>query len=197
MADLAVDIEKALQSAEEPMTVGELADALGVSVHDVDRVIWAEPDRFVWQPGHRWTLGSEKVRPASGRATVHEEAREGPLAPREPVQLRATTLASGITLKVSRKALDTHALFTVRSAGNSVDLILNSAHELFGTLPMPFAGEGEEGDFRRLAEVLLQAWALYEDSIPGGPSRRAAEDIRMLWGRRTLEMLRDGDAADR
>ena len=42
-----------------------------------------------------------------------------------------------------------------------------------------------------MLELLLEAWALYEDSIPGGSSRRAAEDIRLLWGRRATELLRD------
>lgn len=194
MADLTASIEAALRDAGKSLTVADIADALGAEVHDIDRVVWSEPDRFVWQPGHRWTLGVDKARPASTlTASSHQDAREGPLVPRDPVALRATTLASGVTLRVSRRALDTHALFTVKSAGNTIDLILNSAHEAFAELPMPFSDEAPSSGSTALLEAILQAWALYEDSIPGGPSRRAAEDIRMLWGRRVLEVLRDGD----
>lgn len=194
MDNLVVRIEEALASAGAPLSVGEIADRVDLTPHDIDRVMWGEPDRFVWQPGHRWTLGVEKARPsATAQHGTKQDAREGPLAPRNPVELRATTLASGVTLKVSRWPLDTHALFTVKSAGNSVELIFNSAHEVFASLPMPFDDEVPDGDYRALAEILLEAWALYEDSIPGGPSRRAAEDTRLLWGRRLIELLRDRD----
>jgi hypothetical protein len=190
------DIAEALNSAGTPLTVAEIASALDVSAHDVDRVIWDEPDRFVWQPGHRWSLGSEKPRPAiEGGHTGHVEARQGPLVPRDPIELRATTLESGVTIRVTRRALDSHALFTVKSAGNVIELVLNSGHEVFAELPMPFSDEGSTIGHQRLVEILLEAWALYEDSVPGGPSRRAAEDIRLLWGRRILELLRSGDGA--
>jgi hypothetical protein len=194
--ELVARIEETLASAGAPLTVGEIAERLSLTAHDIDRVIWGEPDRFVWQPGHRWTVGAEKARPATvvGRA-AEQDAREGPLAPRRPVELRATTLASGVTLRVSRRPLDTHAVFTVKSSGNVVELILNSGHELFAELPMPFDGGSLEGDYRALAEILLEAWALFEDSIPGGPSRRAAEDTRLLWGRRIIELLRESDGS--
>lgn len=197
MDDLGRRIEAALAVADAPITVLEVAERLGVTAHDVDRVIWGEPDRFVWQPGHRWALGAEKARPVAAIGNSSEEdARDRPLAPRGPVELRATTLASGVTLKVSRRPLDTHAVFTVKSVGNVIELILNSGHELFAELPMPFDDGLPEGDYQALAEVLLQAWALYEDSIPGGPSRRSAEETRLLWGRRIIELLRDSNGSD-
>jgi hypothetical protein len=87
--------------------------------------------------------------------------------------------------------MDSDAFFTVRSSGNSVELILNSTHELFDTLPFPF-DENDAGPMS-LVEVLLSAWALYEDAVPGGSMRRALEDVRLLWGRRSIELLRDCD----
>jgi len=107
------------------------------------------------------------------------------------MQLSAITLASGVVLKVSRRPLDTHAFFSVKTGGNEVELILNSTHELFAEHPMPFESDGAGAQhYKQLLELLLEAWALYEDSIPGGPSRRAAEDVRLLWGRRATELLR-------
>jgi hypothetical protein len=104
--------------------------------------------------------------------------------------MRAKTLASGVVLKVSRQPLDTHAFFSVKSAGNEIELILNSVHELFSEHPMPFEEDAAGAHYKRLVELLLESWAIYEDSIPGS-SRRAAEDIRLLWGRRATELLRD------
>jgi hypothetical protein len=104
--------------------------------------------------------------------------------------MRAITLASGLTLRVSRRPLDTDAFFSVSSAGNTVELILNSSHEIFETHRMPFEGGGDPG--ARLVEVLLGAWALYEDGVPGGGQmRRSLEDLRLLWGRRVIELLRE------
>jgi hypothetical protein len=165
-----------------------------MTAHDVDRIVWGEPDSFVWQPGHRWALGKEKGRRVGAPDATHRDVRERPLVPQGPVELRATTLASGVTLKVSRRLLDSAALFSVRSAGNIVELVLNSGHEVFATMPMPFEDpESSDEGFKSLVEILLQAWALYEDSVFGGASRRAAEDVRLLWGRRIIELLRDVD----
>ena len=191
MPELGDRIAELLAGAKTPLTIPEIADQLHVSAHDVDRVIWGDPRRFAWQPGHCWTLGTEKPRPVAARLSAAEDARARPWTPAEHVQMRAITLASGVVLKVSRKPLDTHAFFSVRSAGNEIELILNSMHELFSEHPMPFEEDAAGAQYKRLLELLLEAWALYEDSIPGGSSRRAAEDIRLLWGRRATELLRD------
>lgn len=196
MERLVSKIEEVLWAAPSALTVTEISDRVGVTPHDIDRVIWGEPDRFVWQPGHRWSLGIEKPRPTGTPLSVPlQEAREGPLSRRGSVQLRATTLASGVTIRVSRRSLDSHAVFTVKSAGNIIDLVLNSSHELFAEMPMPFVAASKGDSHQKVVETLLHAWALYEDSVPGGPTRRAAEDIRLLWGRRVLEVLRDSDAS--
>lgn len=183
----------ALRDAEEPQTVGQVASVTGLDNKDVDRVVWSDPARFAWQPGHRWTLCGAKARPRGHYSDDVQEARSGGLSSNAPSELRAITLASGLTIRISRRPLDSDAFVTVRSAGNVLELVLNSTHELFGELPMPFRDDAGDSGYQRLVEVLLEAWALYEDSVPGGPARRATEDARLLWGRRVLEILRDSD----
>lgn len=190
MTELPDRIADLLGAAQTPLTIPVIADRLQVSAHDVDRVIWGDPQRFAWQPGHCWTLGTEKPAPAAARLSAVEDAHARPWAPADQVQLRAITLASGVVLTVSRRPLDTHAFFSVKSAGNGVELVLNSMHELFSEHPMPFEEDAAGTQYKRLLELLLEGWALYEDSLPPG-SRRAAEDIRLLWGRRATELLRD------
>ena len=102
-------------------------------------------------------------------------------------------MASGIVIRVSRLPLDSDAFFSVRSAGNTVQLVINSTHELFAHLPMPFEEDSQEISFKALVEVLLQGWALYEDGVSGRQARRAMEDLRLLWGRRAVEVLRDSE----
>ena len=115
------------------------------------------------------------------------------MVPTSPRELRAITLASGLILKVRRTSLDSDAFFSVRSAGNTVELLINSNHEIFDGLPIPFEGD-PGGPHQQLLEIILGAWALFEDGVPGGSTRRALEDQRLLWGRRAIEMFRDRDA---
>lgn len=185
-------IVEALLDAGRPMTTPELVESLGADAKVVDKVLWDNPDRFAWQPGHRWTLALTRPRPSTRGAKV-EDVRASPLVPPAPRQLRAITLASGLTIRVTKRAMDTDSFFAVKSVGSVLELTLNSSHELFSSLPMPFeAATSDDGDLG-IAEVLLAAWALHEDATPDGPHRRALQDARYYWGRRSIEMLRDAD----
>jgi hypothetical protein len=183
----------ALRSAPGPQSISEIAASTGLEPREVDRIVWGAPERFAWQPGHNWTLTSRRVRPRTHFSHDVKEARADLDTSGGLAELRAITLSSGLTIKVSRHPLDSDAFFSVRSAGNTLELVLNSTHELFGELPMPFRDDPADSPYRRLVEVLLEAWALYEDSVPGGPARRATQDTRLLWGRRALEVLRESE----
>ena len=178
-----------------PLTSIEIATELATAVEVIDAAIWADPDRFVWQPGHRWAVSSQKresLRP-SGLAPA-QDSRAAPLVPRESVGLKAITLSSGAKLRVSRRPLDTDALFTVRSVGADIQLILNSTHDVFDVLPMPFLESQENVDFQGLVELLLEAWALYEDGVSGTKGKVGVEESRLLWGRRMADLIHGSNA---
>lgn len=182
-------IIEALNSATAPLNISEISSMTGIGESEVDRALWSDPDRFLWQPGHRWTVGVEKPRPARGQPEVETDTRARPLTQEPPKQLRAITLSNGVLLRVSKHSMDSDAPFSVRSAGYAIELQLNSAHELFRKLPIPFDSEDDEPGYKQLAEVLLAAWAVYEDSIPGDSERRSATDARHMWGRSTIHAL--------
>lgn len=186
-------VAEALRQRSDPQSVKQLAEATGLDPREIDRIVWGSPERFLWQPGHKWTLAGTKVRPPKYFSRDVREARLEEGSANAATDLRAITLANGLLLKVTRSPLDSDAFFSVRSAGNTLELVLNSTHELFGELPMPFRDDSSGSPYQRLVEVLLEAWALYEDSVPGGPARRATQDMRLLWGRRTIEILRDSE----
>lgn len=193
----AEDLAKALRDADVPLTVGEIAARTGGDLRECDAILWQSPDKFVWQPGQKWTVANSKHREREARADPVEEApdaRSFMMSATEPKELRAFTMSSGLTVAVNRRPLDSDAFFTVRSAGNTITLTLNSTHEIFADLPLPFEGRDPDVGFKDLCEVLLGAWALYEDGLPGGSSKRATEDARLLWGRRAIEVLRDREA---
>lgn len=185
------DITKVLKESSEPMTVSEIAARTGVELSECDAALWGAPERFVWQPGHRWTAASPKSRARREAVVGQADVRSNVMSAHAPRELRALTLSSGLTIAVNRRPIDTDAFFTVRSAGNTITLTLNSTHELFAELPTPFEVGQDESSYKQLCEILLSAWALYEDGLPGGSARRATEDARLLWGRRAIEMLRE------
>lgn len=187
------EIVKVLQRTQTPMSVTEIASALERDIRECDSILWDDPALFVWQPGHRWTLASARMLEPRAIAPDVPDVRADPISAADPRELRALTLASGIVIEVNRRPLDSDAFFTVRSAGNRITLTLNSMHELFTTMPMPFDDEEQQSSYKALCEALLSSWALYEDSVPGGPARRSLQDARLLWGRRVVEILREVD----
>jgi hypothetical protein len=184
-------IREVLLDAAQPLTVGEIAKRVGGDNRECDAILWGSPDEFVWQPGQRWTVAQVKQRGATSGGVDAPDARSNLMSTSAPKELRAFTMSSGLTLAVNRRPLDSDAFFTVRSAGNTITLTLNSTHELFVDLPIPFETTHDDDDFKTLCEVLISAWALYEDGLPGGSAKRATEDARLLWGRRAIEMLRE------
>lgn len=183
------EIERALSEGGSAMTAAELAASTGLPEEVVDRALWSDLDRFLWQPGHTWTLGGIKPRPETDVATPKIDVRSKPLQPSRETELRAVTLSNGMQLHVSKGALDSEAPFTVRSAGNIINLRINTEHSLFHELPIPFESTDDSDGYRRLVEVLLSAWSVYEDGIATGPAKRSAQDARHVWGRLTVEML--------
>ena len=187
------DVVRALQESARPLSVAEIASLVGCDVRECDGILWQSPDKFVWQPGHKWTVVNQKSGITRHFVTDAPDARSNMMSATASGELRAVTLSSGLSMVVNRRPLDSEAFFTVRSAGSNITLTLNASHELFANLPMPFDAQFANSDYRALCEILLAAWALFEDGLPVGSARRAMEDARLHWGRRAVEMLREND----
>lgn len=180
-----------LRNSPVPLTVSDIAVAAGGDIRSCDALLWDNPEQFVWQPGHKWTLARTRAHVRRVDLPAVPDARSTDTISSSQSSLRALTLSSGLTVNIDRRPLDTDAFFSVRSVGNRIALTLNSSHEVFAELPLPFEGITEDDPYKALCEVLLTAWALYEDGIPEGSSRRNAQDARLFWGRRVVEMLRE------
>ena len=185
--EVATEIKGALTSASAPLTVHEIAKKVGVRPDEIAETVWGSPESFSWQPGGRWTLAVPKAMAPPIVKSSHEDARPAVLSPQTGVELRAIRLASGAVLRVTRRPLDSTALFSVKTAGSDLKLVLNAGHEAFVDLPIPF-DEDDDGDYKRLVELLLAAWTIYEGECPN-VARRSLEDARLLWGRRLVELL--------
>lgn len=183
-------VAEALGASDQPLSIPQLVSATGIAAESVDRVLWSHIDRFVWQPGHTWSLNTDKTGPIQADP-VGADTRRNPLMPVASNELRAVVLSNGIQLRVGKRPIDSDAAFTIRSVGNSIELTFNTAHEVFADLPIPFDDEAQSSDYRRLVEVLLASWAIYEDRLPGDQAKRAASDARHAWGRQSSEILGD------
>lgn len=190
---LGARIAELLASTDEALSTAEIADRLGVPPREVDHAIWARPNQFAWQPGHRWALSAQRRAASVYTGADTEDARAAPLGHRKSIELRAITLTSGVTLRVIQRPIDSSALFTTESRGSELLLVMNSSHPIFASHPMPFAAAEVPKGYKQLLELLLEAWALYEDGVPAGGEHRRLEETRMMWGRRMVQLLSEGE----
>ena len=109
-------------------------------------------------------------------------------------ELAAHTVSDGIKFVFSKSDLETSAFFSVRPRGGALIITLNTSHpahkHLIDLLDTP---DPESLSSEELAErltnawqglqLLLEAWARYEDEQPEGPRRNQAQDVRSDWGR--------------
>lgn len=184
---LVAEIESALTSGSAPLTVREIAEQIAAPTEEIAEVVWGSPQSFSWQPGGRWTLAVPKAAAPPVVETEHDDTRPAVLSPQNGVELRAIRLTGGAMLRVTRRPVDSAALFSVKTAGRDLELVLNSSHEAFAQLPVPF-DDNDDGNYKRLVELLLAAWAIHEGECPE-LARRSLEDARLLWGRRLIELL--------
>lgn len=176
-------IEAALREEGLPLTTLELAERLDVEEPDVHRLVWDETERFVWQPGHRWYLARPKD--PQDQTTFERDLPDSAelIRPGTTRPLHARTLANGLSLVVRARPIDSEALFTLQSQGNEIALNLNSAHQAFERLPLPFQEGSEASPFKVLLELMIEAWGIYESDLNGDAERRAAQQARFGWGR--------------
>lgn len=115
-------------------------------------------------------------------------------------ELAATTVYDGLKYIFDVADLEGPAFFTVQSRGGVINVLLNSNHPAYERLVEVLEEEVESEDqdtlksrLRRARdglELLLMAWARYEDEQPYGQLREKAENTRWDWGRVAKDFLR-------
>ncbi len=125
---------------------------------------------------------------------IKNELIEQGTFPRTAEEVAAHTVSDGIKFVFSKSDLETSAFFSVRPRGGALIITLNTSHpahkhliDLLDT-PDPQSLSSEELAERLTnawqgLQLLLEAWARYEDEQPEGPRRNRAQDVRNDWGR--------------
>lgn len=114
-------------------------------------------------------------------------------------QLAAQTVGRGLKYQINEAYLSTPAFFDVKSRGGTVIITLNTNHpayeHLIEVLEKDPANISDDELRSRLdkardgLELLLMAWARYEDEEPAGKRRDAVQNARWDWGRYARQFL--------
>ncbi|QQZ28832.1 ATP-binding protein [Thiothrix subterranea] len=115
--------------------------------------------------------------------------------------LAARTVKQNLKYTFVKSNLSTPAFFDVQSRGGAIILSLNVDHPAYNHLIELLQDDIDEANesvlrtrlmkAREGLELLLMAWARYEDEQPDGQRRTKAQEARWDWGRMAREFLVD------
>jgi hypothetical protein len=118
----------------------------------------------------------------------------------ENAELKARYLGRNDAYIFSSSCETDPAFFGALTKGRITQVVLNRDHPLFPSLSAALAPiESVEGkqlkdqflEAQHTLEVLLAAWAKYENDLPNGPRRFKTEEARLEWGRNARLLLMD------
>ena len=153
--------------------------------------------------GHQGTSDIQEERQTyeERQKEISKELEEQGATHENAEELAAQTVGHGLKYKIIESSVNSPAFFDVKPRGGAVIISLNVDHPAYEHLVELLQSDvdgADENDLRtRLLrarnglELLLMAWARYEDEQPDGPLREKAQDARWDWGRLAREFLRD------
>ncbi len=113
--------------------------------------------------------------------------------------LAAQTVSRGLKYTLTKSSLSSPAFFDVRSRGGAMIVSLNVDHPAYQhslEILQQDLGDLDESKLkesianaRNGLELLLFAWARYEDEQPDGKRRLQAQEVRWDWGRMARDFL--------
>lgn len=145
----------------------------------------------------------EKLLPEERRQEIYDELVEQGTTLKQAEELSAQTVGRGLKYTIIKANLTSPAFFDVKSRGGAVIISLNIGHPAYDHLVELLQSDVESASEDELRtrlisareglELLLMAWARYEDEQPDGTRRARAQDARWDWGRMAREFLLDGE----
>lgn len=157
------------------------------------------------QEGHRGQSDEDEEKPSDERtASLAEQLVYSGHSEREAQELAAETIDKGLKYRIEVASLEGGAFFSVQPRGGVLLVTLNTDHPAYGLL----LGAQQPGempdDADSLAEklqaaqngleMMLFAWARYEDE-QAGERRRQAQNVRHDWGRMAENFLESRTAS--
>lgn len=155
------------------------------------------------EEGHKGQSDIQEVRQSPEQRQqeiVHELVEQGAAEPKQAQELAAQTVGRGLKYTIVKSSLNSPAFFDVKPRGGAIIISLNVNHPAYEHLVELLEEDVENSDVTELRtrlnsardglELLIMAWARYEDEQPDGPRREKAQEARWDWGRMAREFLR-------
>jgi len=155
------------------------------------------------EEGHKGTSDVQEMQqpPAEREQEIFEELIEQGATQKQAQELAAQTVGRGLKYTFVKASSNGPAFFDVKPRGGSIIISLNIDHPAYNhlveLLQTDVEGATEEELRGRLIsareglELLLMAWARYEDEQPDGPRRIKTQEARWDWGRMARDFLVD------
>lgn len=134
---------------------------------------------------------------------IASELVEHGVTPQQAQHLAAQTVNRGLKYTLTKSSLTSPAFFDVRSRGGSMIVSLNVEHPAYKHSLEILQQELDSLDesnlkesianARKGLELLLFAWARYEDEQPDGKRRLQAQEVRWDWGRMARDFLDEAE----
>ena len=152
------------------------------------------------EEGHRGRSDEDEQKPPEERtAQLAEQLVNAGHSEEEAKRLAAETIDKGLKYRIEPGALEGGSFFSVQSRGGVLLVTLNTDHPAYDLLlgaqsPDNLPDEAEMLKKRLLAsqaglEMMLFAWARYEDEQTSAELRRQAQNVRYDWGRMAESFL--------
>lgn len=165
--------------------------------------IGTEVTRKRIEEGHQGASDVQEVEqpPEQRQQEIFEELIEQGATQKKAEELAAQTVGRGLKYTFVEANVSSPAFFDVKPRGGAIIVSLNINHPAYNHLVELLQVDVEASDEDELRarlisareglELLLMAWARYEDEQPDGPRRTKAQDARWDWGRMAREFLVD------
>ena len=134
---------------------------------------------------------------------IQDQLIEHGQTPNQAQQLAAQTVGRRLKYTITKSNVPSPAFFDVKPRGGAVVISLNVDHPAYTHLVEVLQQDIENlnendlreclGNARQGLELLLMAWARYEDEQPVGKKRVQAQDARWDWGRVARDFLYEED----
>jgi len=141
--------------------------------------------------------------PEKRKLEIIDELLQQGTTQKQAEELAAQTVGRGLKYTLIKADLNSPAFFDVKSRGGAIIISLNISHPAYNHLVELLQSEVDDIDEQELRsrlitardgiELLLMAWARYEDEQPDGPRRVRAQEARWDWGRMARDFLVDED----
>ncbi|QZY29686.1 ATP-binding protein [Nocardioides coralli] len=146
------------------------------------------------EAGHRGRSDDDEQRPLEERASeLAEQLEASGHSPEAAQALAAETIDKGLKYRMDVASLEGGAFFSVQPRGGVLLVTLNTDHPAYELLlgaqdPASLPGDPEALKEKLQAaqsglEMMLFAWARYEDEQTSVEQRRSAQNVRHDWGR--------------